>query len=47
MNPNNNYLREWEVVKEKEKTTIKSFVKINDNFYDKWLSRTISDHEMF
>ena len=39
----NNYLREWTVIK--EKTTIKSFVKINDNFYDKWLSRIISDHE--
>ena len=43
MNKDNNYLREWEVVE--EKTTIKSFVKINDNSYDKWLSRIISDHE--
>ena len=43
MIPENNYLREWIVVK--EKTTIKSAVKINDNFYDKWLDQIISDHE--
>jgi len=43
MIPENNYLREWTVIE--EKTTIKSSVKINDNFYDKWLGQIISDHE--
>ncbi len=43
INKENNYLKEWEVVK--DKTTIKSSVNIDDYFYDKWRNRIISHHE--
>tara|TARA_Y100000590_G_scaffold187363_1_gene213594 strand:+ start:164 stop:1657 length:1494 start_codon:yes stop_codon:yes gene_type:complete len=39
----NNYLKEWKIIK--EKTKIKSSVRVEDNFYDKWLNRIISHHE--
>ena len=39
----NNYLKEWTVIK--EETTIKSSINIEDNSYDKWLSQIISHHE--